>query len=50
MQGLSSSFMTLTVSAIYILWRAYAQTRLQEVFRLRKRVTYMLWVAAHLPE
>ncbi len=47
MQAMSSSFMTLTVSAIYILWRAYAQTRLQQVFTLRKRVAYMLWVAAN---
>jgi hypothetical protein len=50
MQGLSSSFMALTVSSIYMIWRAYAQTRLQQAFQLRKRVTYMLWVAANLPD
>ena len=50
MQAFSSSFGALTVSAIYIIWRAYAQTRMVQTFTLRKRVCYMLWVAANLPD
>jgi hypothetical protein len=49
MQAFSSSFTAMTVSAIYCVWRAYAQVRLQQQFTLRKRVAYMLWTAANLP-
>jgi hypothetical protein len=43
----SISCLTLAVSAIYCIWKAYfgAQQKLQQI--IRERVTYMLWVIAN---
>jgi hypothetical protein len=38
---------TLMVAAVYCVWRAWAQTRLQQHQLLCQRVAYMLWIAAH---
>jgi hypothetical protein len=36
----------LAVVAVYLVWRACADARRQREGRLRRRVAYMLWVAA----
>jgi len=46
MQPFSSTFTTLTVTAIYYVWRAYNEIRSRQEFTLRERVSYMLWVMA----
>jgi hypothetical protein len=46
MQAFSSTFTTLTVTAIYYVWRAYSEIRLRQEITLRQRVSYMLWVMA----
>jgi hypothetical protein len=37
---------TLMVAAVYCVWRAWAQARMQQHRLLCQRVAYMLWVAA----
>jgi hypothetical protein len=46
MQVLSGSVTTLAVTAIYYLWRAYQQGRVQHSRTLHERVAYMLWITA----
>ncbi len=38
---------TLTISAIFLAWSVCHRERLRRERRLRERVAYMLWVAAH---
>jgi hypothetical protein len=46
MAALATTFPLLAVSSIYCLWRAYLVDRLRRERTLRRRVAYMLWVAA----
>ena len=46
MHPLCNSFTALAVSAIYIVWRAYDQSRRLHACQLHHRVAYMLWVVA----
>ena len=48
MQVFSPSITALALSAIYLIWRAYTQSRILQVDTLHQRVTYMLWVMANL--
>jgi hypothetical protein len=41
----------LSVAILFYSWRSYHQQLVQQHYKLRERVTYMLWVAANtLPE
>jgi hypothetical protein len=49
MQVICSGLAALAVAAIYYTWRDYFSVQLRDR-RLRERVAYMLWMAAHQAE
>ncbi len=47
MQPIICGLATLAIANIYYAYRYYLQTQFRKERRLRERVAYMLWVAAH---